>query len=165
MTAEETAPALPGDRIAELAQEVGQLRDLFQRRLLDDKAKNVLIETVQEQARAAQELLRRKQLESLLKEALLAVDRLRTEDPSRELSESVSDELLEVFRRRGLQEIDDSGDFDGRMHQIVATVPASDTFPAGSIVDVRRQGYLLEDRVLRPAQVTIATAADDRESR
>jgi molecular chaperone GrpE len=165
MTAEETAPALPGDRIAELAQEVGQLRDLFQRRLLDDKAKNALVVTVQEQVRATHELLRRRQLETLFKEALMAVDRLRAEEPSRELSESVSDELLEVFRRRGLQEIDDSGDFDGRIHQAVATVPASEMFPAGSIVDVRRQGYLLEDRVLRPAQVTIATPVDDHEPR
>lgn len=147
--------------ISGLREEVGQLRDLFQRRLIEDKGKNALIESVQEQSRAVADALRYRQFETLFKEALLAVDRLQTEPPSPELIESVAGELLEVFFRRDLVEVDDSGEFDARVHQIVDTVRASEQFPANSIVAVARKGYLLSDRLLRPAQVTVAVQADD----
>ena len=147
--------------ISGLREEVGQLRDLFQRRLIEDKGKNALIESVQEQSRAVADALRYRQFETLFKEALLAVDRLQTEPPSPELIESVAGELLEVFFRRDLVEVDDSGEFDARVHQIVDTVRASEQFPANSIVAVARKGYLLGDRLLRPAQVTVAVQAED----
>ena len=149
------------DPIDGLREEVGQLRDLFQRRLLEDKSKNALIETVQEQARAVQEVLRHRQLESLIREALLAVDRLQAEPPSPDLIDSVADEILEVFSRRGLEQVDDSGDFDPRVHQMVDTIAASEQFPPNSIVAVARTGYVLGDRLLRPAQVTVAVLSDD----
>lgn len=149
------------EAISGLRDEVGQLRDLFQRRLIEDKSKNALIESVQEQSRIVTDTLRYRQLETLFKEALLAVDRLQTEPPSPELIESVAGELLEVFFRRDLVEVDDSGEFDARVHQIVDTVRASEQFPANSIVAVARKGYLLGDRLLRPAQVTVAVQADD----
>lgn len=152
------------EAISGLRDEVGQLRDLFQRRLIEDKGKNALIESVQEQSRAVTDALRYRQFESLFKEALLAVDRLQTEPPTPDLIDSVAEELLEVFFRRDLVEVDDSGDFDARVHQIVDTVRASEQFPANSIVAVARKGYLLGDRLLRPAQVTVAVQADDDEA-
>lgn len=147
--------------IDELSAEVGQLRDLFQRRLIEDKGKNALIESVQEQSRAVTEALHYRQFEPLIKEVLLAVDRLQTEPPSADLINSVTEELLEVFFRRDIAEVDDSGDFDARVHQVVDTVHASEQFPANSIVAVARKGYLLGNRLLRPAQVTVAVQADD----
>lgn len=147
--------------IREVREEVAQLRDLFQRRLIDDKSKNALIESIQEQSRAVSDALRYRQLESLVKEVLLALDRLKSAAPSPDLITSVVEELLEVFFRRDLSEVDDSGAFDPRVHQIVDTVRASEQFPANSIVAVARKGYLLGDRLLRPAQVTVAVWADD----
>ncbi|WP_404290726.1 nucleotide exchange factor GrpE [Glutamicibacter arilaitensis] len=153
-------PTMVSEAINALREEVEQLRDLFQRRLLEDKSKKSLIEAVQEQSRATTDVLRYRQLESLAKEALLAVDRLRAEPPTLELNDSVAEELLEVFFRRDLIEVDDSGDFDARVHQIIGTVNASEQFPVDSIVSVARTGYLLGDRLLRPAQVTVAVQAD-----
>lgn len=149
------------EAISGLREEVRQLRDLFQRRLIEDKGKNTLIESLQEQSRTVADTLRYRQLETLFKEALLAVDRLQTEPASPELIESVAEELLEVFLRRDLVEVDDSGDFDARVHQVINTVRASDQFPANSIVAISRKGYLLGDRLLRPAQVTVAVHAND----
>jgi molecular chaperone GrpE len=157
-------PANPADVLTvlgELRTEVSQLRDLFARRLMDDKARNSLYESVQEQARAAQELLKYRAFETLFREALLAVDRLQSESATPELVESAVDELLEVFARRSLMPIDDSGVFDPRYHEAVATIPASIQAPPGAIVAVHRTGYLLDDRLLRPAQVTVAVAASD----
>lgn len=147
--------------LVELRNEVGQLRDLFARRLMDDKARNNLYESVQEQAKAAQDLLKYRAFETLFREALLAIDRLQSEPATPELVESAVDELLEVFGRRSLLPVDDSGTFDPRYHEAVATVPASIQAPPGMIVAVHRTGYLLDDRLLRPARVTIAVASPD----
>jgi molecular chaperone GrpE len=149
------------DPVEGLRQEVGQLRDLFQRRLLEDKAKNALIESVQEQSRAVQDVLRHRQLESVVRESLLAIDRLQGEPATPELAASVAAELLEVFSRRGLTVIDDAGAFDPRVHQVVETVAAGPQLPANSIAAVLRTGYLLDDRLLRPTQVVVATRTDD----
>lgn len=157
---ESEAAKLPA-ALEDLRTEVGQLRDLFARRLMDDKARNSLYESVQEQARAAQDLLKYRAFETLFREALLAVDRLQSEPATPELVESAVDELLEVFARRSLLPVDDAGAFDPRYHEAVGTVPASVEAPSGMIVAVHRTGYLLDDRLLRPAQVTIAVAASD----
>lgn len=149
------------EAISELRDEVGKLRDLFQRRLVEDKNKRALIKSIQEQSRAVTEALHHRQFETLFKEALLAVDRLQAEPPSPELNDSVTKELLEVFFRREVVEVNDSGKFDARVHQMVGTVHANDQFPENSIVSVARKGYLLGDRLLRPAQVTVAVQIDD----
>ena len=145
--------------LEEIKTEVANLTDLFRRRLMDDKAKNALYETLQEQAKTSQDLLRYRAFESLFREALLAIDRLQSEAITPELVESAVEELLEVFARRTLVPVDDSGEFDPRVHEAVKSIQASDQTAAGSIVAVHRAGYTLDGRLLRPAQVTVAVSA------
>ncbi len=95
----------------------------------------------------------------LFAEALVAVDRLRSEQPDRDLNESVIDELLEVFARRGLQQVPNSGKLDPRLHEVIETVDPSDEHPAGHIVYVEREGFALGERLLRPARVVVAAEA------
>ncbi len=139
--------------------EVANLTDLFRRRLMDDKAKNSLYEALQEQGRAAQDLLRYRAFETLFRESLLAIDRLQTEASTPELVQSAVEELLEVYARRALVPVVDSGEFDARVHEVVDSIPATASTPAGSIVAVHRTGYTLDGRLLRPTQVTVAVAA------
>lgn len=153
-------PAHETATLEDVRDEIANLTDLFRRRLMEDKARNSLYESVQEQAKSAQDLLRYRAFESLFREALLAVDRLRAEAATPELVESAVDELLEVFARRTLIPIDDTGEFDPRLHEAVETIPASDQAPAGSIVAVHRTGYTLDGRLLRPTQVTVAVSTD-----
>jgi molecular chaperone GrpE len=49
--------------------------------------------------------------------------------------------------------------FDPHHHEAIANVPGTGR-AEGEIVDVVRRGYLLRDRVLRPALVAVAAAAD-----
>lgn len=163
MDAEKPTTAVDAGAFAELQNEVSQLSDLFRRRLFEDRSKNALIEDVQEHLRTARDLLRYREFEGLFKEALLAIDRLQHEPATPELAASVADELLESFRRRKLTEVDASGDFDPRFHEVVGTVLASGEVPPNTIAAVQRTGYLLADRLLRPAQVTLAVDSDDRE--
>lgn len=142
----------------EIRTEVANLTDLFRRRLMEDKARNALYEALQEQAKTSQDLLRYRAFESLFRESLLAIDRLQSVAATPELVESAVDELLEAFARRTLLPVDDTGEFDPRVHEAVETIPASDQAPSGSVVAVHRTGYTLDGRLLRPAQVTVAVA-------
>lgn len=162
MTTDDTTVAVSGDAIAALDTKLAQLSDLFVRRLREDAGKNALIETVQEQLRAANDLVKYRDLEHLFRETVLVVDRLQGEPPTPELVQSAVDELLEVFRRRQLIEVDDHGEFDPRLHEAVDTVPADADLAPNTIVAVQRKGYFLGDRLLRPAQVTIAVSVDER---
>lgn len=139
----------------DIGEEVAYLRDLFQRKLLEDRAKNQLIESVQRSLAERDALDLGNAYRDVFAETLVALDRLQTETPSAELNASVVEELLEVFARRGLRAVETSGSLDLRLHEVVATVPSGDG-EAGVIVSVQREGYLLGDRLLRPARVVVA---------
>ncbi|MGI6878973.1 nucleotide exchange factor GrpE [Microbacterium sp. gxy059] len=138
---------------ADLAREVAELRSLFQRRLLDDRAKNQLIDQVQRDLAARRELDTGEAFAGLFREILLAVDRLRGEEASAALSASVADELIEILARRGLEPVADAGACDPDVHEVVEVVDAG--AEPGQIVRVRRPGYTLGARLLRPAQVVV----------
>lgn len=137
--------------------ELTQLTDLFRRRLMDDKVRNALTESLQEQVRESRDLLRRRQLASVINEVLLVVDRLQSEPATAELVESAAGELLEVLARRSLEPVGVADMFDSSIHEAIAVVPATSQAPPGTIVTVHRTGYTLDGRLLRPAQVTVTT--------
>ncbi len=73
-------------------------------------------------------------------------------------------ELLSVFERHGISEVAPMGEkFDHNAHQAMCKVPGSGAEP-GTVVQVMQVGYMLRDRLLRPAMVGVAaddTGADD----
>lgn len=65
-------------------------------------------------------------------------------------------ELLGVFERHGIKRIDPLGQkFDHNYHQAVAQIDAPDAEP-GTVVQVLQAGYIIHDRLLRPAMVGVA---------
>lgn len=66
--------------------------------------------------------------------------------------------VLQRFRtaleRHHVREIDATGTFDPHRHEAVAQIP--NDAPQGTILQVARTGYLLHDRVIRPAQVVVS---------
>lgn len=140
----------------DLAAEVADLKDLFVRRLLEDKAKSRVIDELSASLKRRDDFEQGLVFRDLFKEALVALDRLATEEPTKDLIDSFTDELLEVFRRRGLERISTEGFFNPHLHEVVSTVIVGTAFEENEIVDVQREGYLLGDRVLRPARVIIA---------
>lgn len=89
--------------------------------------------------------------------AALSVTEQTTED-MRAGIETTKRQLEGAFERNHLKEIAPAvGDkFDPHHHQAIATVPADQE--ANTIVATLQQGYLIADRVLRPALVTVAAA-------
>lgn len=68
-------------------------------------------------------------------------------------------ELLKVLERNGVRKFSPLGEkFDPNLHQAMYEVPESTAAP-GSVAQVIQAGYMLGDRVLRPALVAVAKAA------
>ena len=72
-------------------------------------------------------------------------------------------ELLNALEKHGVKKLEPVGlKFDPNMHQAMYEVPDS-AMPAGHVVQVIQAGYLIGDRVLRPALVAIAKASSKAE--
>jgi molecular chaperone GrpE len=76
--------------------------------------------------------------------------------PLREGLELTYKQLLKVAADNGLTLLDPTGQtFNPDHHQAISQVDAPDAAP-GSVVQVFQKGYLLNDRLLRPALVVVA---------
>ena len=86
-----------------------------------------------------------------------SVERAVALEPERaEGLRALLDQIDALLSRQGVVRIGESGEqFDPAVHEAVAAVPDSGR-PAGTIVDVARAGYSVDDRVVRPAQVAVA---------
>jgi molecular chaperone GrpE len=72
--------------------------------------------------------------------------------------ELIHAKLQEVLRKRGVQPIETAGaDFDPNLHQAVAH-EASEGRREGEVIGELRRGYMMGDRLLRPAMVKVAKA-------
>jgi molecular chaperone GrpE len=64
--------------------------------------------------------------------------------------------LLASFERHGIRRVDPKGErFDHNFHQAIFEAENTGK-PAGTVVEVLQPGYLLHDRLLRPAMVGVA---------
>ena len=69
-------------------------------------------------------------------------------------------QLSSVFEKVNLRDVNPVGEkFDPHRHQAISMLP-SDKEP-NTVINVLQKGYLLHDRVIRPALVTVAKAKDD----
>ncbi|HMA60279.1 MAG TPA: nucleotide exchange factor GrpE [Halanaerobiales bacterium] len=65
-------------------------------------------------------------------------------------------QLIDVLKKEGLEVIDTEGkEFDPAYHEAVMQVEAEDV-DSGFIVEEIQRGYMMEDKVVRPAMVKVA---------
>ena len=127
-------------------------------------------------AKAETENVRRRAQDDIAKASKFAVERfagellavkdsleaaLAADAPSVESLKSGTEltlkQLVTAFEKSGLKEINPVGDkFDPHFHQAISMVDSAQE--ANSVVSVLQKGYLLSDRVLRPALVIVAKA-------
>ncbi len=73
-------------------------------------------------------------------------------------------QLQAAFEKNRLLAIDPKGEkFDPHKHQAISMVPAPEGVPANHVVDVLQKGWTIAERVLRPALVTVAQAAANKD--
>lgn len=145
-------------------EEVVALKDLFLRRLMDDKVKTAAIAQLKEQNELLQKRLDEKNLSAFVKELLLVCDRIECQEEVDNLTASVEEEILELLARREIYQMEQPITFDPRYHNAVGTASASEEYPEKTVVRVVRNGYLFRDQVFRPADVIVAVKAADEEN-
>ena len=70
-------------------------------------------------------------------------------------------EITKIMEKHGVNVVNPEGEkFDYNHHQAMFEVPTDDAEP-GTVVAVAQQGYVLHDRLIRPAMVGVAKAAKD----
>jgi molecular chaperone GrpE len=70
----------------------------------------------------------------------------------------VQNQLLELMRRHGITPIEALGQpFDPNLHQAVMQEP-TDTAPPNTVTKVLERGFMIHDRVLRPAHVAVSAS-------
>jgi molecular chaperone GrpE len=75
--------------------------------------------------------------------------------------EATQRELYAVFERNGISRIDAVGQpLDPNRHQAMIELPSADAAP-GTVVQEMQAGYMIRDRLLRPALVAVAKAAEE----
>ncbi len=111
--------------------------------------------------------------ETILRELLPAVDNLEravkaasdsevAENPILSGVDLTLKEIHKVFERHAVKPIDSSGQtFDPSLHQAVLQ-EESDSHPENTVIREFQKGYLIHDRLLRPAMVVVSRAAEKR---
>ena len=99
-----------------------------------------------------------------LERALIAVtEELRADKTASQFLagiESTARELEAVFSRHGITRIESIGEqLDPHRHQAMMEIP-SDKAKPGTIVEEMQPGYMIKDRLLRPALVGVAKKPD-----
>jgi molecular chaperone GrpE len=69
-------------------------------------------------------------------------------------------QLVDLLQRQGLQEVETGGEFNPNFHEAVATETVED-LPPNTILEVLRKGYVLNDRLVRPAWVKVSVRPGD----
>ena len=144
------------EKVSYIVDKVEDIESLITRRLLEDKAKNSLIEELKQYLIYRQDLDKGEKFAPFMKQILQVIDRIESSEEKSDFLTSIAEELLQILSLNGLQVIDNSGTIDPSMHEVVNTVAVPDEQSENNIVEVLQKGYLLNNRVLRPSKVTIA---------
>ena len=73
-------------------------------------------------------------------------------------------EVASVLERHGISKVNPDGEkFDYNLHQAMFEVPTNEVEP-GTVVQVVQLGYLLHDRLIRPAMVGVSKAVEPETS-
>src|SRR5690606_23624064 len=90
-------------------------------------------------------------------ETALQTDAKPESDKSlREGLELTTKMFIDVLAKFGVQQINPLGEaFDPTYHEALS-MQASDSVPSGHVVSVIQKGYLLNERLIRPARVMVA---------
>ena len=164
---EEIEAALAANAADELARLQGELAELKTKSAeLADQFLRAKAEAENARRRAEEEVAKARKFgiesfaESLLPvcdslDAALAIESA-TAEQLREGSDATLRQLVGALERNKVLEINPAAGekFDPHQHQAISMVPAEQE--ANTVVSVLQKGYLIADRVLRPALVTVA---------
>lgn len=160
---DDAGTASADDRLVALETELAEAKDRLLRALAET-------ENTRRRAQREREDSQKFAVTGFARDLLSPVDNLRraldslpeaevTDPKVRSLLDGVAAterELLAALERHGVRRIDPKGEkFDHNLHQAIFEAENSGQ-PAGTVVEVLQSGYVLHDRLLRPAMVGVA---------
>ena len=164
---EEVEAAMAAHASDELARLQGELAELKAKSAdLADQFLRAKAETENARRRAEDEVSKARKfgIESFAESLLPVCDSLdaalaikeATPEQLREGADATLRQLLSALERNKVLVVNPAAGekFDPHQHQAISMVPADQ--PANTVVTVLQKGYLIADRVLRPALVTVA---------
>jgi molecular chaperone GrpE len=166
-TAEGAPKVAEHDHVAELEKQLEELKSkaLYAAAETQNVRRRLEAEKDQASSYAAAQFARDMlAIKDHLDRALAAVnDELRADKVASQFLtgiESTSRELDQVFARHGISRIKSVGEkLDPHRHQAMVEIP-SDKAEPGSIIEEMQAGYMMKDRLLRPALVGVAKEPD-----
>jgi molecular chaperone GrpE len=163
--AERSAISAAEDKLHGVQRDLEVLKDRHLRTLAE-------FENLRKRSERQKKDLRRLAFADLAREFLPVVDSFESaiahataDDLASDLGQGVlliHRQLSDLWRKRGLREIDTTGGFDPNEHEAVATEVS--TKPANTVLEVLRKGYTLDGRLIRPALVKVAVKSGEAAS-
>ncbi len=156
------------EKLRAKAEERDQFLALLQRTQAD-------FENYQKRNQREREQEWRYRSEGLIRDLLGVLDNLnRAVEAAHQANESgplvkgvdmVVTQFLDMLKRHGVTpiEVNEGQPFDPNVHEAVMQKPTTE-LPPNSVAQVFQRGYMLHDRVLRPASVVVAGAQTNDES-
>jgi molecular chaperone GrpE len=154
-----------------LEQEAAEMKDRLLRALAD-------VENTRRRAKRDVEDARKYAASNFAKDLLNVSDNLRraldtVSEETREGDDNVKNlvlgiemvekELLTAFERQGVSKVDPLGEpFDHNFHQAMYEKPDTE-YPNGTVAEVMQAGYVMHDRLLRPAMVAVAKGGGEEQ--
>jgi len=155
--------------ISDLEQKVSDLKDQLMRTLADgENLRKRTLKDVEHSKKYSHISFVKDLVSSVdnLQRALEAVpeDKSSLPEPIKNLIiglEIVEKEITSTLEKHNVKQIDPLGEkFDYNFHQAMFEVPTNDDEP-GTVVQVSQKGYILHDRLVRPAMVGISKKIDE----
>jgi molecular chaperone GrpE len=165
-TAQDAPEVAEHDRVAELERQLEEARSKALYAAAETQNVRRRLEAEKEQASSyasagfARDMLA---IKDHLERALAAVgDELRADKTAAQFLagiEATSRELDAVFQRNGITRMKSVGEpLDPHRHQAMMEMPSNEE--PGTIIEEMQPGYMLKDRLLRPALVAVAKKPD-----
>ena len=146
--------------------------------LLDQASQDLVADMRSDMLRAQAELVNFRQrverdraanreavIAEVIRSLLPALDDLARAEAHGDLTEGapltiVAQKLRGSFEKYGLQQVGEKGEpFDPKLHEAVVQLPSPDV-TVNTIADVIEPGYILGDRLVRPAKVAVSVPAE-----
>ncbi len=156
------------DALTQQAKELGELRESLIRKAADfENAKKRLAKEKEEFIKFANERLIRDLL-TVIDNLERALQHAEETDPEKthpivEGVHLIRKQIYDYLKEHGLVKIEAMGKpFDPTFHEAISQQESED-YPDDTVIKVLQEGYLLHDRLLRPAQVIISKRPEGTE--
>ena len=146
------------DEIEKLNKEIDKLKNDYARAYADT-------ENLKKRLMAEAEQTRKYRIQSFAKEVLPVIDNLEralqseveeADEGFKKGIQMIYDQLINALKNEGVSEIDClNKPFDPNLEQAIMQEKKEDV-DSGIVIEVLQKGYLLKDRILRPAMVKVS---------